>query len=89
MSAARRLARWLRLVVTCLAFVVAAPPPAVVASAFADVVCIAGEEAREEARVEASSAPVPAGVIEDAPEPSVESPRLVSRHWLDNCALLL
>ena len=86
---ARRILRWLRLVVATLAFVVASPSPATVVDAFDQVVFVAHEAAREEARAAHGSTDVPA-IVADEPRAQVfESPRLVSRRWLTNCVFLL
>lgn len=85
----KRFARWLRLLVTCLAFVVTAAP-AIAAEAFDQVVFVAEDEPRAESRaprVAAQVAPTRAAAI-SAP-PAYDSPRFVSRRWLVSCALLL
>ena len=89
MMNARRLARWLRLVVACLAFVIA-PAPAVAATVIDEIVLVAEDDAREESRVAISAAaPLPDVAVETTAARRFESPRLVSRRWLTNCALLL
>ena len=86
---ARRILRWLRLVVATLAFVVASPPPAMVVDAIDQVVFVVGEEAREETRAELPSAATPAISIEEPVAPRFESPLFVSRRYVTNCAFLL
>lgn len=86
---ARRFLRWLRLLVATVAFAVASPPPAMVVDAFDQVVFVAEEEAREDARAEVRSAELPAISVDERRAPRFESPPLVSRRWLTNCAFLL
>jgi hypothetical protein len=89
MGQARRLARWLRLVVTCLAFVITAAP-AVAAPAFDEIVLVANERAPVEIATEIGSVEAPSGVVITVPsEPSIETVVLVSRRYIANCALLL
>lgn len=95
MSRARRLARWLRLVVTCLAFVIGAPAPAVAVEAFDQIAFVEGlveEAAPEEGRAEHSAtaaADAPGYVEATSFARPFEPPRLVSRRYIENCALLL
>lgn len=90
MKPARRLARWLRLIVTCLAFVVGHPAPAVAADVVDQIVLVASDDAREDEVVEAFVAEPPSADGAERPIATrFESPRLVSRRWLANCALLL
>jgi hypothetical protein len=88
---ARRLARWLRLVVTCLAFVLGSPTPAIAVEPLDQIVLVteAEDEPREEARAESPKASVGTCVESAIAAESVESPVLVSRRYLTNCALLL
>lgn len=85
----KRLARWLRLVVTCLAFVMSTPSPALAFETLGRVVLVVEDEAREEAKVDLASTDVPAISAVEAIVPAFDSPRLVLRRWLANCALLL
>jgi hypothetical protein len=90
MKQARRFARWLRLVVTCLAFVLGAPAPAVAAEALDRIVLVAEPNASEESRVEvATIVDVASSVAAEPPPPGIESPVFASRRYLTNCALLL
>jgi hypothetical protein len=86
MRSTRRILRWLRLVVACLAFVIT-PAPALATEALDQVVFV--EEARETSSAEAVPADQPATIVARTPAPAFDSPRLVSRLWLSNCALLL
>jgi hypothetical protein len=86
---ARRLARWLRLVVTCLAFVLGSPTPAIAGEPLDQIVLVAEDEPREEARAEIPKADVATFVGPAVVAENVESPVLVSRRYLANCALLL
>jgi hypothetical protein len=86
----KRFARWLRLVVTCLAFVIGSPSPAIAADAFDTIVMVASDDRGEE--VAADEHPLESGTsVEAKPDvtTTVERPRLVSRLYLANCALLL
>lgn len=89
---ARRFARWLRLVVTCLAFVLGSPTPALAVDPLDTIVLVAKrqEESPEESTVEAVSAgPSPSTASDDVVVASFESPLFVSRRYIANCALLL
>lgn len=90
----KRFARWLRLVVTCLAFVIGSPSPGLAADAHDTIVLVANDEgAPEENAVErTASSAIDAAIATSEPigvAPPFEALRPVTRIYLANCALLL